>query len=291
MHATTSPNLNDLCFNSGFSLLESRDSNMKINNNDYLLRFGFKFGKGGAHTARTMMLAELKALMVNVNPNRAARTDYIKAIVDENCLSKRSGKTRALTSSHLVDLYSLDPSTALFRALSFFWKRDLDAQPLLALLCAYSRDTLLRMSAPFIEKFPEGATVTREALEQFIEGKETDRFSRATLKSTAQNINSTWTQSGHLLGRARKVRSRAIATPGAVAYALFVGFLSGARGESLLQTDYAKLLDCSTERSIEMAEDASRRGWIVFKRVGNVIEALFPNLLTPQEMEWIREQN
>ncbi|KKL06818.1 hypothetical protein LCGC14_2592210, partial [marine sediment metagenome] len=27
------------------------------------------------------------------------------------------------------------------------------------------------------------------------------------------------------------------------------------------------------------------------KRVGTVIEVLFPNLLTDQEMEWIREPN
>ena len=101
--------------------------------NEHLLRFGFKFPKGGAHSARTMMLAELTALLANVNSKGATKADYIKAIVDDNCLSKRSGKTRALTSSHLVDLYSLDPSITLFRALSFFWKRDLDAKPLLAL--------------------------------------------------------------------------------------------------------------------------------------------------------------
>jgi hypothetical protein len=111
------------------------------------------------------------------------------------------------------------------------------------------------------------------------------------LKSTAQNINSTWTKSGHLRGRAKKIRSRAKATPGAAAYALLQGYLSGLRGESLFSSEYAKLLDCPVDRTMELAETASRRGWIVFKRVGSVIEVLFPNLITAQETEWIREQN
>lgn len=111
------------------------------------------------------------------------------------------------------------------------------------------------------------------------------------MKSTAQNINSTWTQSGHLQGRVKKIRSQPKATPGSVSYALLLGYMNGIRGESILKTDYARLLDCSFERSIELATEASGKGWIVFKRLGNVIEVLFPNLLSDQEMEWVREQN
>src|SRR5664279_780143 len=102
-------------------------------------------------------------------------------------------------------------------------------------------------------------------LEEFIEHQQPGRFSTATLKSTAQNINSSWTQTGHLLGRARKTRAHAIATPGSVAYALFLGYLTGIRGESLFQTEFVKLLDCTIDQAIGLAEDASRRGWIVFK--------------------------
>ena len=51
------------------------------------------------------------------------------------------------------------------------------------------------------------------------------------------------------------------------------------------------MLDCSFDKAIELAEEASRKGWIVFKRVGDVIEVLFPNLINEQEMEWLREQS
>ncbi|MBU4326272.1 MAG: hypothetical protein KKB91_00810, partial [Proteobacteria bacterium] len=85
--------------------------------------------------------------------------------------------------------------------------------------------------------------------------------------------------------------ARALPTAGSVSYALLLGYLTGVRGESLFKTDYAKLLDCSFEKAIELTAEASRKGWIVFKRVGDVIEVLFPNLINEQEMEWLREQN
>lgn len=260
----------------------------KINS---LSRFGFSFERGGAHSSRTIMLDELGKLLSHVRSSEASKADYLHAITEENCLGKRSGKTRMLTYRHLVDLYSLDPSRTLFRSLLFFWNRDVEGQPLLALLCAYARDSVLRSAAPFVLCFQEGATVFRESLEEQIDNQAPGRFSKATLKSTAQNINSTLTKSGYLSGKVRKIRSHATPTPGAVAYALFLGYLTGIRGEALLKSEFANLLDCTFEKAIELAEDASRRGWIIFKRVGDVIEVLFPNLINKDEMEWIREQS
>ena len=256
-----------------------------------LSRFGFKSERGGAHSSRTIMLEELEGLLAYVNLPDATKADYLQAIDEDNCLSKRSGKTRILTFRHLVDLYALDPSLLLFRALLYFWQRDPECRPLLAMLCAYSRDSILRAATPFILKAHEGTTITREAVEACIDSIEPGRFSPATLKSTAQNINSSFTQAGLLTGKVRKIRTRSNPTPGSAAYALLLGYVSGARGESLFQTEYTKLLDCSFEQALSLAEDASRRGWIVFKRVGDVIEVVFPNLITPEEMEWVREQS
>ena len=243
------------------------------------------------HTSRTIMLEDLRLLLSCVVSQDATNNDYLIAIKKDNCLSKRSGKTRKLTADHLVYLYSLDPSITSFRVLRYFWNRDVDGQPLIALMCAFGRDSLLRMSAPLILQSKEGETISRKSLEVYIEDRYPDRFSIATLRSTAQNLNASWTKSGHLVGKAKKIRSRAKATPGSVSYALLLGYLNGVRGESLFMTEYARLLDCPVERAIELAEEASRRGWIVFKRVGKVIEVQFPNILTAQEREWIRDQN
>lgn len=202
--------------------------------NEHLAQLGFRVGKGGGHLARTMMLKELRELLAYVDCATADRKHYLKAIAKDNCLGKRSDKTRSLTYKHLASLYSLDISDLLFRALLFFWNRDPAGQPLLALLCAYARDPILRSSAPFILNAPQGTRVMREDLEAFIEDQAPGRFSSATLLSTAQNINSTWTQAGYLSGRRQKVRVSVNPTPGSTSYALLLGYLSGAPGTDTL---------------------------------------------------------
>ncbi|MCD6534794.1 MAG: hypothetical protein J7L25_12105 [Deltaproteobacteria bacterium] len=253
-----------------------------------LTNFGFNFGRNSAHTARTMMLNELQTLLAYVNNPIAEKSDYRRVVEDENCLSKRSGKTRTLSFRHLTELYGLDPDILLFRVLLFLWGRDPAAQPQLALLCAYARDTLLRSAVPLVLDLPNGARLSRETMEEFIEGLEPGRFSPATLKSTAQNLNSSLTQSGHLNGRVRKIRDRVTVSSGSISYALFMGYLTGARGEFLFRSEYIKLLDCPFDKAIELAEEASRKGWVVFKRVGDVIEVLFPNLINQKEMELLQ---
>ena len=41
----------------------------------------------------------------------------------------------------------------------------------------------------------------------------------------------------------------------------------------------------------ELAEEASRKGWINCKRIGLVIEIVFPNLITQKELDQLYEKN
>jgi hypothetical protein len=259
-----------------------------LKKNTHATKFGFRFNLGGAHLSRTMMLEDLNSLLGYINDSKADKKDYLKAIKEDNCLGKRSGKTRDLTSRHLVSLYSLDTADILFRSLLFFWHRDPLGRPLLALLCACARDSILRATAPFILTLPVGAVMSREMMAEHIDDMEPGRFSPATLKSTAQNVNGTWTQSGHFKGRVRKIRTHVIPTAANVSYALLLGYLDGARGPALFKTEHARLLDVSFDRAVELARDASHRGWIVFKQVGDIIEVVFPALINEQELAWLR---
>lgn len=263
---------------------------MENSHSEQLIRFGSTSHRGGVHTSRTMMLTELIVLLSYFGSHDATKVEYKHAIVAENCLSKRSSKTRELTYRHLVSLYSLDSSVVIYRALLFFWNRDPLAQPLLALLCGVTRDPILRCATPLILNQQEGERLPRESTEVYVDSLDPGRFSKATLTSTAQNINSTWTQSGHLRGRSHKIRSRANPTAASVSYALFLGYLSGVRGEFLFETLFAKLLDCPVGRMLELASEASRKGWIVFNSIENVIEVSFPKLIGSQEMQSLREQ-
>lgn len=79
-----------------------------------LIKFGFKFGKNGAHAARTMMLAELQELFA-YTPVDADREQYREQIVDFNRLDKPTSNARVLTYGHLLDLYAMSPEVPLFR--------------------------------------------------------------------------------------------------------------------------------------------------------------------------------
>ncbi len=248
-----------------------------------LKRFGFSGETGGAHASRTIMVDELQFLFSAVQDPLAKRDEYRAVIIEENALGKRSVKTRALTFRHLSDLYGLDPNLLVFRGLRFFWDRDPHGQALLALMCAYTRDGLLRSSAPFITSTSEGVKVSRVSLETHIEKLFPDRFSAATLKSTAQNLNSSWTKSGHLSGRSVKIRCKANPTPGNAAYAVFLGHLTGLRGLALFSSAYAKLLDCNSARFLELTQQAGQKGWLTVNHIGEVIEVAFPKLLSQSD--------
>ena len=82
--------------------------------NDTLEHFGFSFERNSVHTARTIMLKELGMLLEYVSGERTSKFEYRKAVVEDNCLLKRSGKNRDLTFRHLANLYILDDSYICF---------------------------------------------------------------------------------------------------------------------------------------------------------------------------------
>lgn len=242
-----------------------------------LKRLGFMTQQGSTHTARTLMLSELSILFDDV-PAEADRAAYQTAIRDANCLAKRSGRTRQLTDRHLASLYGLDPANPIHAGLRHFWARDEAARPQLALLAASARDSLLRDLAPAILANPPGASITRESVEEAIEQRWPGRFSAVTRESIAQRVNSSLVQVGYLRGPVNKVRTHLTPATGTVAYALYLAWLQGSRGELLLQSPWCKLLDASQDRLLELAAQASAKGWMVMRRVDNVIDLDFPAL-------------
>jgi hypothetical protein len=242
-----------------------------------LKRLGFMTQQGSTHIARTLMLSELSTLFDHV-PAEADKEAYLSAIRDANCLAKRSGRTRQLTASHLTDLYGLDPANPIHAGLRYFWSRDEAARSQLALLAASARDSLLRDLAPAILAKPLGTSTTRESVEEAIEHRWPGRFSAVTRESIAQRVNSSLVQVGYLHGPIKRVRVHLEPATGAVAYALYLAWLQGGRGELLLQSPWCKLLDASQDRLLEQAAQASAKGWMVMRRVDNVIDIDFPAL-------------
>src|SRR5271156_6066864 len=78
-----------------------------------LEKFGLKFSSGGSHTSRTMMLAEIGAVLVSV-PQGSSASDYRVAVLQRNILGKTTDSTRQKTLRHLRELYALDEPTPIF---------------------------------------------------------------------------------------------------------------------------------------------------------------------------------
>jgi hypothetical protein len=250
-----------------------------------LQKFGYKFGQSGAHSARSMMLAELEALFADSTPATPI-SQYQSDICDFNLLDKPTAKSRNLTYRHLLDLYGLDTAIPLFRVFRKLWSLDKQAQPVLALQLALIRDPLLRKSLPLIMEAKPGQAISREDVEELLKAPDPERFSPASLKSFAQNINGSWTQAGFLTGRNKKHRSQPTVTPVNVAFALFLAYLEGATGERLFHNQWCQVLGQSAHQINELAIAASHRGIIDFKQSGGVTEVRFPDFLTAEEERW-----
>ncbi|ANQ84131.1 hypothetical protein dqs_1067 [Azoarcus olearius] len=259
-----------------------------MTSNESLTKLGYRLGRGGTHAARTMMFDELTVLFEHTTPD-TTRDGYREEVVSLNILGKPTQKSRALTFGHLTELYGLDPAIPVFRVFRRLWALDEGARPLLALMLALVRDPVLRLSESFVLAKAEGESVLREDVEEFIAAKEPDRFSAASLKSIAQNINGSWTQAGFMTGRVRKVRTAPKVTPTNITYALFLGHLEGLTGQRLFSSRWMTLL-CSSPSELEtLANSASHRGQIVFLNAGGVKEVRFPGFLTAEEEQWLHE--
>ena len=243
---------------------------------------GFRFGDTGTHTSRTIMLAELSNALRVCKP-QATRADYVAAVVDENCLGKHTQSTRKTTLQRLTELYALDEKVTLFRTARHFWYADEKAHGLIALLLSLARDPLLRATAPAVLALASGDEIARQKFTDAIRDAVSGRLNDATLDKVVRNAASSWTQSGHLDGRSRKRRLAVTPTPGAVAFALLLGYLLGVRGQGLFETLFARLLDRDVTELSLMAMEAKRLGLLDIKSGGGMLVVSFDGILTDKE--------
>lgn len=245
------------------------------------LTYGFVNPPGGTHTSRTMMLAELRLLLAAC-PADATFADYSAAILDDNALRKETQSNRHRSLRSQRELYALDTDVTLFRILRELWDTDVAAQPLLALLCAVARDPLLRASAEAVLVAQPGTPMDAAMLAGAV-ASTYHNYNQAVLDKIGRNIASSWTQSGHLRGRSAKRRGSAQATPVSTAYALCLGYLCGARGESLFSTLWARLLDVPRHQLEDLTIAASRQGWLEYRHSGMVVDMTFHHLLREED--------
>lgn len=201
--------------------------------------------------------------------------DISRLVLEENVLGKRTLSSRVNTLRRLREFYALRPEIPLYSALRFFWNLSPEEQPMLAVLCAATRDPVLCASAETILGWPTGTAFRKQELEERLRSVYPGRYSTVVLEAMVRRLLSSWTQSGHLKGRSTKIRTRAVSGPASTAYALFLGYLTGLRGNALFDTVWVRILDTPPAEVHRHAFEASKRGWIDYKRAGDIVEVGF----------------
>ncbi len=242
-----------------------------------LEKFGLKFSSGGAHISRTMMLSELGAVLASI-PQGSGAADYREAILRRNVLGKTTDSTRQKSLRHLRELYAFDEATPIFGVLRKLHATDRTSLPFLAVLVAWARDPLLRATTQPVMDAAEGERVEVDNLAQALEVAFPNQYSELNRSKIARNAASSWTQSGHLVGRTKKIRRLIKPTIAAVTMAFCFGDIAGYHGAAVFSNPWCRLLDLNADRAKAMGFDAHRAGLLNLRAVGEVVELSFPPL-------------
>jgi hypothetical protein len=260
--------------------------NTALNISSLYVPFGFSSNRTGGHMARSMMLQELNEICRSL-PESSVPSDYQRAIEQENLLGKPTFSSRQKSYRHLVELYGLNPNLPLFRVLRRFATEDPASIPLMGMICCFCRDPQLRQSFSLIDSLKPGEVLPRARMEAHLEAGFPDVFSEPMKKSLAQNVNTTWTVTGHLYGRSTKRRDLPKPRPSATAYAMFAGWLSGLRSQILLNSVFGHLVALTPDQMLNHLSEANAHGWLRLRNAGGVTEIDFSPLLTQQEQDLI----
>ena len=154
---------------------------------------GFRNSPFTVHTSRTMMFKELEELLDHAQLD-TTREEYIKLITESNFLAKPTVSSRNKTAKYITGLYSLCANVLVFRALRHFWQSEKEGHALLAFLCAYARDSLLRDAANVILSIVPESELSLDSIEDEIQNRYPGRFNTITMSSIVRRIASSFQQ-------------------------------------------------------------------------------------------------
>jgi hypothetical protein len=231
-----------------------------------------------------MMFKEITTTL-NAVAMSASREDYRNEIVLSNILGKNTFSTREKSFRHLREHYGLDPSLPLFYVFRFFASESPESLPLLALVLAFCRDPQLRISFDLIDAATVGQECSSKSFEEHLESIYPGRFSKSTNASMARNLRSTWTTTGHLIGRRHKIRQNPVSSVAATTFAAFAGYLLGLRGDVLLKSVLLRLVATDHSTTVSHLSSASSQGWLRFLSSGGVTEVDFEPLIRRYQLE------
>jgi len=222
------------------------------------------------------MFAELEKVMASGK----SIGNYFEAL-DQNVTGKKSNSGAGKTANYLKQLYAFDSSDSAFRALEYFWLVSDDShKPMIALLYAISRDSLLAESVNVLRVVAPGEKVSIELLENDIERNHPNQYSPNTRKSMAQNLASSWKQAGFIYGKVKNIRVQPQIHFKVACFAFLLAYINGNRGEFIWSSITTKALCIPEQRLKELAIDCAKNDMMNYQHAGSVTSIGFTNLLT-----------
>ncbi|MDX2282977.1 MAG: hypothetical protein NW241_02395 [Bacteroidia bacterium] len=198
----------------------------------------------------------------------------------ENATGKRTRSNQNKTRQYLHALYDLDRGLPRFRALMAFWEMTAPSeQPLLALLYALGKDSLLAESAHLLIACPVGASLPAAIFSQKVSERHPGRYSEESVAAIGQRLASSWKQAGYLRGMYANRRTEVMPGYQVLAFAMLLAYLAGARGQFILQSPEVQALCLAESRIRELAFEASKRDLMRFQSAGAVITVSFETIL------------
>lgn len=224
-----------------------------------------------AHTGRTMMFNEI-SLILDTTPNDCPIDEIKRLVYEENILQKGSFSSRKMSFYRLKLLYGLDIQNSVFSTLRFLWNKAPDERPLIALEAALANDHILRYSAQKVLNLDYSVLLPKEEMYEHIQSEYGKDYTEKMIESITRNVLSSWAQSGHLSGKIKKIRRKAVAGPASLTFALYLGQLTGLQGPSLFDTVFVRALDATDTEIQAYLHAAMKKGWLIYRSAGGMIE-------------------
>ncbi|WP_189584869.1 hypothetical protein [Mongoliitalea lutea] len=232
--------------------------------------------KKTVHVHRTIMFQELEKVM-----DFGIDLDTYTTAMEANVFGKKSADGIKQTSNFLSRIYLFDPKVDSFKVFKYFWKiTSEDERPLMVFLFAFTQDHLLFESAEVVAQTPLKEKVTVEAFKENLERYYPNKYSAVTSHSIGKNLASSWKQAGFIEGKTKNIRVQPEISYKVAAFAFFLAFLEGDRGEFILKNPTVKSLCLSETKLRDLAIEAAKQELLQYQYSGSVTSFAFPQLIS-----------
>ena len=227
------------------------------------------------HGARTIMFSELEKVM----SFSLESGQYLDAMAD-NVFGKKSSDGVKQTKGFLKRLYGFDSQYPPFAAFMYFWKMsEPNEKPLIAFLYAVNQDNLLAESVQVLQNVKLGTKVAVEHFEEIVEKYHPNQYAANTLRSTAQNLASSWKQAGFIEGKVKNIRIQPEITYCTACFAFLLAYLNGDRGDFIWNNIGVNALCLHESKLRALAIECAKNDLMQYQYAGSVTAINFTNLL------------